>query len=89
MCDVISRSDVCANLAWIRCALFFKAWLVDRVDTLSPASYVDRFFVPVIPLFPLSWVRAVAVANEYLGDAIVMIISRNSSASRHRLHLLT
>ncbi len=33
----------------------FKQWLSERVDTLSPAMTLIVFFVPVIPLFPLSW----------------------------------
>jgi hypothetical protein len=60
-------------VAWIPLRTF-KAWLSDRVDTLSPAMTLIVFFVPVIPLFPLKLVGLWLLANEYWASAIVMII---------------
>jgi len=60
-------------VAWIPLRAF-KAWLSDRVDTLSPAMTLIVFFVPVIPLFPLKLVGLWLLANEYWASAIVMII---------------
>jgi len=52
----------------------FKAWLAERVDTLSPAMTLIVFLVPVIPLFPLKLVGLWLLANEYWASAIVIII---------------
>jgi hypothetical protein len=52
----------------------FKAWLADRVDTLSPAMTLIVFIVPVIPLFPLKLVGLWLLANEYWVSAILTII---------------
>ncbi len=52
----------------------FKAWLAERVDTLSPAMTLIVFLVPVIPLFPLKLVGLWLLANEYWASAILMII---------------
>ena len=52
----------------------FKAWLAERVDTLSPAMTLIVFIVPVIPLFPLKLVGLWLLANEYWVSAILTII---------------
>jgi len=52
----------------------FKAWLAERVDTLSPAMTLIVFIVPVIPLFPLKLVGLWLLANEYWVSAIFTII---------------
>jgi len=52
----------------------FKAWLAERVDTLSPAMTLIVFLVPVIPLFPLKLIGLWLLANEYWASAILMII---------------
>jgi hypothetical protein len=52
----------------------FKAWLAERVDTLSPAMTLIVFIVPVIPLFPLKLVGLWLLANEYWISAILTII---------------
>jgi len=60
-------------VAWIPLRTF-KAWLSDRVDTLSPAMTLIVFCVPVISLFPLKLIGLWLLANEYWASAIVMII---------------
>jgi hypothetical protein len=52
----------------------FKAWLAERVDTLSPAMTLIVFIVPVIPLFPLKLVGLWLLANEYWVSAILTIV---------------
>ena len=60
-------------VAWIPLREF-KAWLAERVDTLSPAMTLIVFAVPVIPLFPLKLVGLWLLANEYWVSAIVVIV---------------
>jgi hypothetical protein len=52
----------------------FKAWLAERVDTLSPAMTLIVFIVPVIPLFPLKLVGLWLLAHEYWFSAIFTIL---------------
>jgi hypothetical protein len=52
----------------------FKQWLVDRVDTLSPAMTLIVFIVPVIPLFPLKMVGLWLLTHEYWISAILTFI---------------
>jgi len=52
----------------------FKAWLAERVDTLSPAMTLIVFAVPVIPLFPLKLVGLWLLAHEYWVSAITVIV---------------
>jgi hypothetical protein len=52
----------------------FKAWLAERVDTLSPAMTLIVFLVPVIPLFPLKLVGLWLLAHEYWLAAVVTIV---------------
>ena len=52
----------------------FKAWLAERVDSLSPAMTLIVFIVPVIPLFPLKLVGFWLLAHEYWMSAILTII---------------
>ena len=52
----------------------FKAWLAERVDTLSPAMTLIVFIVPVIPLFPLKMVGFWLLVHEYWTSAILTII---------------
>jgi hypothetical protein len=52
----------------------FKAWLADRVDTLSPAMTLIVFLVPVIPLFPLKLVGLWLLTHEYWLAAFVTIV---------------
>ena len=52
----------------------FKAWLAERVDTLSPAMTLIVFIVPVIPLFPLKLVGFWLLTHEYWISAILTII---------------
>jgi hypothetical protein len=52
----------------------FKQWLVERVDTLSPAMTLLVFVVPVIPLFPLKLVGIWLLTHEYWISAILTII---------------
>jgi hypothetical protein len=52
----------------------FKAWLAERVDTLSPAMTLIVFIVPVIPLFPLKMVGLWLLTHEYWISAILTII---------------
>ena len=52
----------------------FKAWLAERVDTLSPAMTLIVFIVPVIPLFPLKLIGLWLLANEYWVSAVLTII---------------
>ena len=51
----------------------FKAWLADRVDTLSPAMTLIVFIVPVLPLFPLKLVGLWLLTHEYWMSAIFTI----------------
>src|SRR5450432_594681 len=60
-------------VAWIPLRTF-KAWLADRVDTLSPAMTLIVFIVPVIPLFPLKLFGLWLLAHEYWVSAILTII---------------
>ena len=60
-------------VAWIPLRAF-KAWLAERVDTLSPAMTLIVFLVPVLPLFPLKLVGLWLLANEYWASAVVFII---------------
>src|SRR5712672_1950621 len=52
----------------------FKAWLAERVDTLSPAMTLIVFIVPVIPLFPLKLVGLWLLTHEYWMSAIATIV---------------
>jgi hypothetical protein len=52
----------------------FKAWLAERVDTLSPAMTLIVFIVPVIPLFPLKLVGFWLLTHEYWMSAVVTIV---------------
>jgi hypothetical protein len=52
----------------------FKQWLVERVDTLSPAMTLVVFIVPVIPLFPLKLVGLWLLTHEYWISAVLTII---------------
>ena len=52
----------------------FKAWLAERVDTLSPAMTLIVFIVPVIPLFPLKLIGLWLLTHEYWLAAIVTIV---------------
>jgi hypothetical protein len=52
----------------------FKAWLAERVDTLSPAMTLIVFLVPVIPLFPLKLVGLWLLTHEYWLAAFVTIV---------------
>jgi hypothetical protein len=64
-------------VAWVVSALplrAFKQWLAERVDTLSPATTLIVFIVPIIPLFPLKLVGFWLLTHEYWTSAIVTII---------------
>jgi len=52
----------------------FKAWLAERVDTLSPAMTLIVFVVPVIPLFPLKMVGVWLLMHEYWFSAVFTIL---------------
>jgi hypothetical protein len=52
----------------------FKAWLAERVDTLSPAMTLIVFIVPVLPLFPLKLIGLWLLAHEYWLSAIFTIL---------------
>ena len=52
----------------------FKAWLAERVDTLSPAMTLIVFVAPVIPLFPLKLIGFWLLAHEYWMSAIFTIL---------------
>ena len=52
----------------------FKAWLAERVDTLSPAMTLIVFIVPVIPLFPLKLAGLWLLTHEYWVAAVVTIV---------------
>jgi hypothetical protein len=52
----------------------FKAWLAERVDTLSPAMTLIVFVAPVIPLFPLKMFGLWLLANEYWLSAIAILV---------------
>ena len=60
-------------VAWIPLRAF-KAWLAERVDTLSPAMTLIVFLVPVIPLFPLKLVGLWLLTHEYWLAAFVTIV---------------
>jgi hypothetical protein len=60
-------------VAWIPLRAF-KVWLAERVDTLSPATTLIVFIVPVIPLFPLKLVGLWLLANEYWISAILIFV---------------
>ncbi len=60
-------------VAWIPLRTF-KAWLAERVDTLSPAMTLIVFLVPVIPLFPLKLVGLWLLTHEYWLAAFVTIV---------------
>ena len=63
-------------VAWIPLRAF-KAWLAERVDTLSPAMTLIVFAVPVIPLFPLKLVGLWLLAHEYwLAAGIVIVLGK-------------
>jgi hypothetical protein len=52
----------------------FKAWLAERVDTLSPAMTLIVFIVPVIPLFPLKLFGLWLLTHEYWLSALLTIV---------------
>ena len=52
----------------------FKAWLAERVDTLSPAMTLIVFLVPVIPLFPLKLIGLWLLTHEYWVAAFFTIV---------------
>jgi hypothetical protein len=52
----------------------FKQWLTERVDSLSPATTLIVFAVPVIPLFPLKLVGLWLLAHEYWTSAVFTIV---------------
>src|SRR5882757_11204980 len=60
-------------VAWIPLRAF-KAWLAERVDTLSPAMTLIVFLVPVIPLFPLKMFGLWLLTHEYWLAAFVTIV---------------
>ena len=60
-------------VAWIPFRAF-KAWLAERVDTLSPAMTLIVFIVPVIPLFPLKLFGLWLLANEYWVSAVTILV---------------
>ena len=60
-------------VAWIPLRAF-KAWLAERVDTLSPAMTLIVFIVPVIPLFPLKLIGLWLLANEYWVSTISILV---------------
>ena len=60
-------------VAWIPLQAF-KAWLAERVDTLSPAMTLIVFIVPVIPLFPLKLVGLWLLTHEYWVSAFATIL---------------
>jgi hypothetical protein len=59
-------------VAWIPLRAF-KAWLAERVDTLSPAMTLIVFIVPVIPLLPLKMFGLWLLANEYWVSAVLIL----------------
>jgi hypothetical protein len=60
-------------VAWIPLRAF-KAWLAERVDTLSPAMTLIVFVAPVILLFPLKLVGLWLLANDYWLSAVVILV---------------
>ena len=60
-------------VAWIPLRAF-KAWLAERVDTLSPAMTLIVFIAPVIPLFPLKMFGLWLLANEYWLSAVLILV---------------
>jgi hypothetical protein len=60
-------------VAWIPLRQF-KQWLADRVDSLSPATTLIVFAVPLIPLFPLKLVGLWLLAHEYWLTAVSVLV---------------
>src|SRR4030088_1226013 len=60
----------------------FKAWLAERVDTLSPAMTLIVFLVPVIPLFPLKLVGLWLLTHEYWLPPLRTLLFRKILAVR-------
>jgi len=60
-------------VAWIPLRAF-KAWLAERIDTLSPAVTLIVFILPVILLFPLKLVGLWLLANNYWASAVVVFV---------------
>jgi hypothetical protein len=60
-------------VAWIPLRQF-KQWLADRVDSLSPATTLIVFAVPLIPLFPLKLVGLWLLAHEYWLTAVTVLV---------------
>ena len=52
----------------------FKAWIAERVDTLSPALTLIVFVVPVVLLFPLKMVGVWLLAHQYWIGAMAVIV---------------
>jgi hypothetical protein len=52
----------------------FKQWLADRVDSLSPATTLIVFIVPILPLFPLKIVGLWLLTHEYWMSAVFTIL---------------
>jgi hypothetical protein len=52
----------------------FKQWLAERVDSLSPATTLIVFIVPVIPLFPLKLAGFWLLAHEHWMSAFFTIL---------------
>ena len=52
----------------------FKAWLADRVDSLSPAMTLIVFIVPVLPLFPLKLIGFWLLSHEHWLSAFLTIL---------------
>ena len=52
----------------------FKAWLTERVDSLSPAMTLIVFVVPIIPLFPLKLVGLWLLTHEYWMSAVFTLL---------------
>ncbi|HLZ04679.1 MAG TPA: hypothetical protein VKR55_21345 [Bradyrhizobium sp.] len=51
-----------------------KAWLADRVDSLSPAMTLIVFIVPVLPLFPLKLIGFWLLSHEHWMSAFLTIL---------------
>jgi hypothetical protein len=60
-------------VAWIPLRTF-KAWLAERVDTLSPAMTLIVFIVPVVLLFPLKMFGLWLLANGYWVSSVVILV---------------
>jgi hypothetical protein len=52
----------------------FKGWLADRVATLSPATTLIVFIVPILPLFPLKLLGFWLLTHGYWVSAVMTII---------------